>query len=308
MGGFSRRRFLDTIGGLGTLLPFALQTTDAAPAAPMLTRPIPATGEALPAVGLGTYEVFDVPNTQDALVPLVEVIAELAAHGRCVVDSSPVYGRAETTTGLVADRARVADRLFYATKIWTRGKAEGLAEMSRSFQRLRIDTLDLLQIHNLLDWRTQVASLEAWKAAGRIRYLGITHYHAGAYRELAEVMNTRRFTFVQLNYSLLEREAEQRLLPLAADLGMAVLVNRPFAQGVLFQRVKGLPLPGWATEFGCASWAQFFLKYILSHPAVTCVIPATAKLAHLKDNLAAARGALPDPAQRERMAALIATL
>lgn len=271
----------------------------------MLTRTIPATGESLPVIGLGTYDVFDAEAVAAEITPRAEVLRALVEAGATLVDSSPMYGRAEAMIGAAAAVAGVAAKLFYATKIWTRGKAEGIAGMEESLRRMRVPRLDLVQIHNLLDWRTHAAALRDWKAAGRVRYLGITHYHAGAHAELASVMKTRDFDFVQLNYSLIEREAERILLPLAADLGMAVIVNRPFAQGRLFQLVKGKSLPEWAAEFDCASWAQLFLKFIVAHPAVTCVIPATDKARHMLDNLGAGRGRLPDAAGRARMAALI---
>jgi len=275
---------------------------------PVLTRPIPSTGEPLPVVGLGTYAVFDVDDTAAAHAPLVEVLTAFHAHGGRVIDSSPMYGRAEAAVGAVAAAAGVADALFYATKVWTHGADGGIAEMERSFHRLRVARIDLMQVHNLVDWRTHLPTLSAWKREGRIRHLGITHYHAGAHAELARVMRTGQFECVQLNYSLAERAAEDRLLPLAAELGMAVIVNRPFAQGALFRRVRGIPLPEWATEIECTSWAQVFLKYILGHPVVTCVIPATADSRHLRDNLACGRGALPDARLRRRMVEWFAAL
>lgn len=283
-------------------------TGAAAPAdlPPIATRPIPSTGEPLPVIGLGTYDVFDVDATPAAQAPLVDVLSAFCAQGARVVDSSPMYGRAEATVGTVATAVRGADQLFYATKVWTHGADTGIREMERSCRRLRVTRLDLMQVHNLVDWRTHLPALNAWRDAGRIRYLGITHYHAGAHAELARVMRTRQFDCVQINYSILEREAEETVLPLAAELGMAVIVNRPFAQGALCRRMQGVPLPGWAKEIGCTSWAQMFLKYILGHPAVTCVIPATGDPNHLADNLAAGRGGWPDATLRRRMVEAIA--
>jgi diketogulonate reductase-like aldo/keto reductase len=225
--------------------------------------------------------------------------------GGTVIDSSPMYGAAESVVGDLAADLGVAGRLFLATKVWTSGRQAGVAQMERSAARLRTRRLDLMQIHNLLDWRTHLATLRDWKAAGRIRYLGVTHYTAGAYDELERVLRAEPVDFVQVNYSLGERTAEQRILPLARERGVAVLVNRPFAEGGLFQRVRGEALPAWAAEAGCESWAQIFLKWILAHPAVTCVIPATSRPQHLADNMKAGAGPLPDAALRERMGALV---
>jgi aryl-alcohol dehydrogenase-like predicted oxidoreductase len=229
------------------------------------------------------------------------VLRLLVAQGGSVIDSSPMYGRAE---GVVGDLGAALDAhrsLFLATKVWTRGESVGRAQMEDSFRLLRAKRIDLMQVHNLLDWKAHLKTLQGWKAAGRLRYIGVTHYHSGAYAELASVLRTRAFDFVQLNFSMAERDAERELLPLAAELGVAVLVNRPFSQGDLFPRVKGHALPDWAAELDCASWAQFFLKWILAHPAVTCAIPGTRRIAHLNDNLGAARGRLPSEPLRRKM-------
>ena len=221
------------------------------------------------------------------------------------VDSSPMYGAAEAVVGDLAGELGVADKLFFATKVWASGPEAGLAQMEQSFRRLRARRLDLMQIHNLLDWRAQLRTLRDWKAAGRLRYIGVTHYTAGAHDELERVLRAEPLDFVQVNYSAGEREAEQRILPLARDRGIAVLVNRPFTEGALFQRVRGQSLPAWAADFGAESWAQLFLKWILAHPAVTCAIPATSRREHLQDNMKAGIGALPDAAARERLLALL---
>jgi diketogulonate reductase-like aldo/keto reductase len=270
-----------------------------------LVRPIPSTGETIPAVGLGTWRTFDVGGSPSEREPLREVLRQFVALGGRVVDSSPMYGTAETVVGDLAAALGILDSLFLATKVWTTGRETGVAEMERSLRRLRVRRLDLLQVHNLLDWRTQLETLRAWKEAGRIRYLGVTHYVASAHDELERIMRAEPLDFVQVNYSLGEPEAERRLLPLARERGIAVLVNRPFVEGQLFRRVRGRSLPSWAAEFDCASWGQFFLKWILAHPAVTCVIPATAKPTHLADNMRAGTGALPDAATRARMAAYL---
>jgi aryl-alcohol dehydrogenase-like predicted oxidoreductase len=212
-----------------------------------------------------------------------------------------MYGEAERVVGDLAHDLGLRQRLFLATKVWTSGQAAGIRQMENSFRLLRAQRIDLMQVHNLLDLATHVKTLREWKAAGRIRYLGITHYHEGAYRELERLVATREYDFVQFNYSMTERAAEARLLPLCADSGTAVIINRPFAQASLFGKVKGRVLPAWAAEFDCTSWAQFFLKYLVAHPAVTCVIPGTRRATHLRDNLQAGIGKLPDAAARKRM-------
>ena len=275
-------------------------------AAPMLQRPIPSSGEAIPVIGLGTWRTFDVGGSPAERAPLEEVLQRFVALGGQVVDSSPMYGAAESVLGDLGAALAVTDRLFLATKVWTSGREAGIAQMEQSFQRLRVRRLDLMQVHNLLDWRTHLRALRAWKQAGRIRYLGVTHYTASAYDELERVLRSEPLDFVQVNYSLGEREAERRILPLARERGIAVVVNRPFSEGGLFRRVRGQALPAWAAEVGCASWAQIFLKWILAHPAVTCVIPATSRPQHVLDNMTAGTGALPDAATRDRMAALVA--
>jgi diketogulonate reductase-like aldo/keto reductase len=273
----------------------------AAPA--MLMRRVPSDGEMLPAVGLGTWQTFDVSASAAEREPLRDVLQNFVALGGRVVDSSPMYGQAESVVGDLAAELGLHSSLFVATKVWTSGREAGVAQMERSLKRLRVARLDLEQVHNLVDWQTHLRTLRDWKAAGRVRYLGVTHYTTSAYGDLERIMRSERLDFVQLNYSLLEREAEDRLLPLAADRGIAVLANRPYAEGALFRRVRGRPLPPWAAEIDCTSWGQFFLKWILAHSAVTCVIPATSKPEHLTDNMGAGTGTLPDAATRTRMAA-----
>jgi diketogulonate reductase-like aldo/keto reductase len=233
------------------------------------------------------------------------VLRRFVDLGGRVVDSSPMYGAAESVVGDLAADLGVRERLWVATKVWTSGRAAGIAQMERSLQRLRGPRVDLMQVHNLVDWRTHLATLRAWKDAGRVRYIGVTHYTASAYDELERILRAEALDFVQLNYSVVEREAERRLLPLARDRRVAVLVNRPFAEGALFARVRGRPLPAWAADVDCASWAQLFLKWIVAHPAVTCVIPATSRPPHLEDNMQAGAGRLPDAAARDRIAALV---
>ena len=293
----SRRRALRLIAGCGTL---AAMNVDAA--AGLQLRAIPRSGEALPAVGLGTWQSFDVGAGTAERAELKEVLRHFAEAGGTVVDSSPMYGRAEGVVGELTAGLGLREKLFFATKVWTSGREAGIRQMENSFKLMRAGRMDLMQVHNLLDVAVHQKTLREWKAAVRVRYLGITHYHAGAHDELGWLLRTREWDFAQFNYSLAEREAETRLLPLCAELGVAVVVNRPFAEGALFRQVKGKELPAWAAEFDCASWAQFFLKWILSHPAVTCAIPGTSRAAHLRDNMQAGLGRLPDAPMRRRMA------
>jgi aryl-alcohol dehydrogenase-like predicted oxidoreductase len=270
-------------------------------AKPLIKRPIPRSGKALPVVGLGTWQTFDVGPNAPERAELREVLQALVEQGASVVDSSPMYGQAERVVGDLAGDLGIHPKLFLATKVWTSGREAGIRQMENSFRLLRTQRIDLMQVHNLLDLATHVKTLREWKTSGRIRYLGITHYHEGAHRDLERLVRTREYDFVQFNYSMTEREAEDRLLPACADSGTAVIINRPFAQASLFGKVKGKPLPPWAADFDCTSWAQFFLKYLLAHPAVTCVIPGTRRTRHLRDNLQAGMGRLPDPAMRRRM-------
>jgi diketogulonate reductase-like aldo/keto reductase len=262
----------------------------------MNTRPIPSTGEALPVIGCGTYVGFDTaPGSPDyALLP--GVVAALLDAGGKVLDSSPMYGRAEQTTGeLLAANGRRGET-FLATKVWTRGRSEGIRQMEQSMRLLGTDRVDLMQIHNLVDWRTQLATLRDWKASGRVRYLGITHYTPSAYAEVEAVLRAEKLDFLQIDYAVDDRAAEQRVLPLAAERGVAVIVNLPFGGGGLLRGLSGRPLPAWAAEIGCASWAQVLLKFVLSHPAVTCAIPGTRRREHMADNAGAGFGVVPAPA------------
>lgn len=270
-------------------------------AATIIRRPIPRSGEALPVIGLGTWQTFDVGGDQAARAPLREVLGEFARLGGSVVDSSPMYGSSESVAGDLAAELKLRKQLFIATKVWTSGREAGIRQMEQSFRRLRAERIDLMQVHNLVDWRTHLATLRQWKEQGKIRYIGVTHYTASAYDDLARVLESEEIDFVQLNYSVAEREAERRLLPLAADRRIAVLANRPFAGGPLFRKVRDKKLPPWAKEIGCATWAQFFLKFVVSHPAVTCAIPATSKVTHLTDNMQGGMGNIPDGAMRQRM-------
>jgi diketogulonate reductase-like aldo/keto reductase len=274
----------------------------------MIRRPIPRGVELLPVIGLGTWQTFDVGVDAAARSSLKRVLAEFAGLGGTVIDSSPMYGTSERVVGDLAAELKLRPKLFLATKVWTSGRDAGIRQMEESFRLLRTDRMDLMQVHNLLDWRSHLATLRQWKAQGKVRYIGVTHYTAAAYDELARVLASAELDFVQLNYSVDEREAERKLLPLAVDKGLAVLINRPFAEGVLFRKVRGKPVPPWAQDIGCVTWAQYFLKFIISHPAVTCAIPATSKVEHLIDNMQAGMEPLPDAATRARMADHIAKL
>lgn len=269
---------------------------------PMATRPIPSTGEPLPVVGIGTWQTFDVGTSKAERAPLTEVLRLFFDAGGKVVDSSPMYGRAEEVSGDLIAALAARDRAFLATKVWTEGREAGIAQMRSSMRLMRAGpTIDLIQVHNLVDWRTHLATLRAWKDAGTVRYVGVTHYLESAFDDLARIMRDETIDFVQLPYSVGVRSAEDRLLPLAAERGIAVIVNRPFEGGGLFRSTRRHALPDVAAELGCTSWAQLFLKFILSHSAVTCVIPGTGKVEHLVDNVAAGRGRLPDSAQRQRL-------
>ena len=275
------------------------------PETSMLSRPIPSTGEAMPVIGLGTWPVFDVGADENARRPLREVVRRLLDTGGKMIDSSPMYGRAEGVAGdLLADLG-ARPRAFLATKVWISGRDAGIAQMRHSASLLRSDIIDLMQIHNLVDWRTHLATLRRMKEDGRIRYIGITHYTNRALAELAHILNTEPgIDFVQCGYSLSQRAAERDLLPVAAARGVAVIVNQPLGQGGLVRRLSGRFLPEWVREFDCVSWAQLLLKYIVAEPAVTCVIPATRNPEHMADNLGAGFGRLPDAEQRRQIRAL----
>ncbi|HTW89150.1 MAG TPA: aldo/keto reductase [Candidatus Binataceae bacterium] len=270
----------------------------------MMTRPIPVSGELLPVIGLGTFSTFDIGDDAATRGRLTEVLRLFFARGGRMIDSSPMYGRAEAVVGDLLATLRPRETPFLATKVWTTGREEGIEQMKRSATLLRTPALDLIQIHNLVDWRTQLATLRRMKEAGQVRYLGITHYTSAALPALAEILAHEQVDFVQLGYSIAEREAESRVLPLAVERGVGVIVNLPFRSGTLMSRVRKATLPPWAADFDCASWAEFLLKFIVSHPAVTCVIPATANPAHMADNLAAGFGRLPGEAERRRMVKL----
>lgn len=272
----------------------------------MLTRLIPSSKEALPVVGLGTWQTFDV-STPSAKEPLKDVLKTMHQYGGTLIDSSPMYGRSEAVVGELTAGSDLENQFFYATKVWTQGREAGIQQMNESFRLMRRKTMDLMQIHNLTDWKTHIKTLKDWKVAGKIRYIGITHYTDSMHGELEQILSSVPIDFVQFNYSIVSRNAEKRLLPAAADHGVATLINRPLGEGGLFAKVRGKSLPDWVNEYGIESWGQFFLKFLLSHAAVTCVIPGTSKPDHMADNAKAGIGPLPDKATREKMAALVAS-
>ena len=258
----------------------------------MLTRTIPSSGEALPVIGIGTYKGFDAGSSSKERNVLGDVLRTLFSFGGSVLDSSPMYGRAEGIAGELLAEQDAREKAFIATKVWTEGRDAGIEQMNRSMKLLRCERIDLMQVHNLVDWRTHLSTLRAWKVEGRIRYLGVTHYSSSAYGELEKIMRAETLDFVQLNYSLDDREAERRLLPLAAERGMAVLVNLPFGQGRLFKTLRGKPVPPWMQTAGCKTWSQVLLKFVLAHKAVTCVIPGTGNPDHMAENCSAGDGAM----------------
>jgi len=301
----SRRRAARLIGATaaGAFFPIGISGGYAADKT-RLMRSIPSTGEKLPVIGLGSAKTFDVPFGSPELNPLGQVLALFVKHGGKVIDSSPMYGNAETVIGDLAAKSHLRNSLFIATKVWTNGREQGEAQMQRSLERFQTKTIDLMQVHNLADVEVQMGSLREWKSKGRIRYTGITYSEDRGFGEVERIMRLQKPDFVQINYSLVDRGAAQRILPLAQELRMGVIINRPFGGGGVFKVISAKPLPVWAAEFDCTSWAQFLLKWILAHPAVTCVIPATNNPQHLEDNMAAGVGRLPDAKTRQRMASL----
>jgi diketogulonate reductase-like aldo/keto reductase len=269
--------------------------------APMLKRKTPSTQEELPCIGLGTWQTFDVGISSTELSPLKDVLKRFVELQGSVIDSSPMYGNAERVAGDLCSELGLSSEVFVATKVWTSGEAEGINQMNTSFRLLKRNVVDLMQIHNLVDLQKHLKTLRKWKEEGKIRYIGLTHYTDSAHDTLRSIIKDNMVDFIQINYNLLDRKAEDKLLPLAQEKGIATLINRPFEEGALFDRVRGKSLPEWANEFDCTSWAQFFLKFILSSAAVTCVIPATSNIKHLADNMNAGFGRLPDPNHKKKM-------
>ncbi len=295
-----RRTILQGLAGLGLAL--ALEPGRANAARAPLTRPIPSSGERIPVIGVGSWLTFDTGVGAAALDRLQPVLQAFFDHGGRLVDSSPMYGTAERVIGELLARVKGRENLFSATKVWIYGQALGRRQMEASRRLWDVPRFDLMQIHNMLDWEDHLEVLREMKREGRIRYIGITTSHGRRHDELLRAMRKADFDFVQFTYGLHDRAPERRLLPLAAERGMAVIANRPFDGGALFGRVRGKPLPDWAAEIDCANWAQVFLKFIVSHPAVTCAIPATSNPAHMLENMGANFGRLPDADLRRRMA------
>jgi diketogulonate reductase-like aldo/keto reductase len=296
----NRRTCLHNLSALG-LLPLISSMQESK----VIKRIIPSSEEQLTAVGVGTWQTFDVGNDSTERDPLRAVLKTMIQKGGTVIDSSPMYGRSEKVVGELSTELSLNSKLFIATKVWTTGEQEGICQMNNSMSLLKRSRIDLMQIHNLVDWKTHLKTLRSWKESGKIKYIGITHYTESAYSSIEQILKTNELDFLQINYSITSRKAEERLFPLAQEKKVAVIVNQPFEEGALFRSVKGKQLPGWAAEFDCASWAQFFLKFILSNSTVTCVIPGTAREDHMIDNMAGAYGRLPSEKHRTQMVKVI---
>ena len=303
----NRRNALQVLAAAAGMSQIPVQAHGAAAGAPKIaSRKIPSSGEMLPVIGLGTWQTFDVGTEAAARAPLEAVLREFATLGGKLIDSSPMYGRSEEVAGDLIAALGLRQQFFIATKVWISGKAAGIAQMEDSTIKLKANSIELLQVHNLLDVEAHLETLTDWKRQGRVRYIGVTHYTNSAFDAVAKVISIHPVDFLQINYSVGEREAEQKLLPLARERGIAVIVNRPFAGGELFRRLRSTPVPAWAADIDCTSWAQLLLKFVISHPAVTSAIPATSRVEHLRDNMAAGSGRMPDAKMRARIAASIA--
>ena len=295
----SRRTVLKILGASSLNPPMALQAADIGNN--MARRIIPSTGELLPVIGLGTSRVFDTNLSQRSLNPRKEIIKALLDHGGTLIDTSPMYGRAEEVTGKIAKDLKVNDQLFIATKVWIEGKKAGEIQMKESSKKLNTAVIDLMQIHNLLDWKTHIKTLYDWKEQGKINYIGISHFRSSSFSQVEKIIAKERIDFAQFNYSLKEREAEKRLLPLCKEKGIATMINRPFMRGKLFKEVAKKKLPSWAYEYNVSTWSQFFLKFILANPAVTSIIPATSNPLHMIDNLIGGIGQIPEAGLQKKM-------
>ena len=302
----SRRNFLKTLAALSAsaLVP----ATRAASREKLISKPIPSSGEAMPVIGLGSSRTFNVGDDIAARNTCAGVIRHFFDAGGRMIDSSPMYGSSQPVIGYALDKLGRSGEVFSADKVWIPTPGKGRQQMEASRRYWGVPDFDLMQVHNLVSWQEHLETLYEMKAAGNIRYVGITTSHGRRHKEFEEVMNSRELDFVQFSYNLLDREAERRLLPLAAERGIAVIANRPFQRGNLIERLEEHPLPGWAGEIGCTNWPQFLLKFIVSHPAVTCAIPATSQIEHVKENMGACYGALPDADMRARMIAYVENL
>lgn len=302
-----RRKFLITGGAFGALCLSSFPSQILAAQGP-LTRAIPSTGQTLPVIGMGSWITFNVGRSHKLRQKRLKVLDEFFMHGGGMIDSSPMYGSSEEVIGWGLEQLGGTDGLFSATKVWTVSKSGGIVQMGVSQDLWGERPLDLIQVHNLLDWEAHLGTLKSWKEAGRLKYLGITTSHGRRHDDMAAIMSAEPLDFVQFTYNIADREAEERLLPLAADRGQAVIINRPFKGGRLVEKLQRHPLPDWASEIGCEEWSQFLLKFVVSHPAVTCAIPATSKVEHMRENMSAARGPMPDAAMRQRMVAYVQDL
>ena len=300
----SRRTVLKVVGVSSLIPSIALRAIDAKNY--MARRIIPSTGELLPVIGLGTSRVFDTNLSEKSLNPRKEIVKALLDHGGSLIDTSPMYGRAEEVTGKIAQDLKINDRLFLATKVWIEGKEAGEIQMNASSKKLNKTVIDLMQIHNLLDWKTHIKTLYEWKEQGKINYIGISHFRSNAFNQIEKIITKERIDFAQFNYSLEEREAEKRLLPLCREKGVATLINRPFMRGKLFKAVARKKLPSWTYEYNVNTWSQFFLKFILANQAVTTVIPATSNPAHMIDNLIGGIGPIPEVGLQKKMVEVVA--
>ncbi len=297
-----RRQVLQVGAGVALSQALGLRALATEPGTPaVITRPIPSSGEQIPVIGMGTSRTFNAEGDEAALQPLVEVMQAFLDGGGTVLDSSPMYGNAESRVGDILRAMHQRPQLFEATKVWTTGREAGISQMQESARRMDVETFDLIAVHTLQDWRTHMKTLRSWKDEGKVRYIGITTSHGRSHTEFLEVMRSEPIDFVQFSYNIEDRAAEEELLPLAGDRGIATMINRPYQRGSLFGQVSGAELPDVAADLGCESWGQFFLKFILAHPAVTNIIPATSKARHMRDNMGANVGPVPDEAQRAEM-------
>jgi diketogulonate reductase-like aldo/keto reductase len=303
----SRRKMLGSLAATGAAA-LVRPATAIAQQSAILTRPIPSTGEALPVIGLGSWITFNVGDDSIARDDCAEVMRAFFAAGGRLIDSSPMYGSSQPVIGYGLKKLGEPASLFSADKVWTSSGSEGPGQIEESRRYWGIPRFDLLQVHNLLAWEAHLRTLLAMKAAGQLRYVGITTSEGRRHGEFEQIMRAQPLDFIQVTYNILDREVEERILPLAAERGMAILINRPFRQGALTRELEDYPLPGWAAEIGCKSWAQILLKFVVSHPAVTCAIPATSRVDHVQENMAAASGPLPDAALRARMVADVEAL
>ena len=294
----NRRTSLKYTAGLSTLLSLGFSPLNLNQ---LRTRIIPSSGEKLPLVGVGTWQTFDVGPSEGSRAELKKVVKALVAQGATVIDSSPMYGRSEGVVGDLIEGLGVEKKIFGATKVWTQGLQQGIAQMNRSMNLMAQSPMDLMQVHNLMDWKTHLKTLFEWKEQGRIRYVGITHYQSSAYHRMEEIMKLHPIDFIQVNYSMGSTTSGDRLIPLAADLGIGVIINRPYQGGSLFNQVRNKSLPSWIKDVDCSSWASFFLKFIVSNPAVTCAIPGTSQEIHLIENLNSGSGFIPNEKQRNKM-------